>query len=168
MKASTPPHELPAEGDWHMAPGSRDGSGPENGAPPPDTGQVPDAEHEPGIQRTLPTGQTPVDRLHLPVFAGRVSSLLGPAFTDAERPVFVDATLGMGGHTLLLLAAHPTLRVIGIDRDPTALRIAGDRITAAGYADRVDLVHAVYDEVGQVIGRRSRGGVQGILFDLGV
>ncbi len=102
------------------------------------------------------------------MLAGRVSSLLGPAFADVESPVFVDATLGMGGHALLLLAAHPRLRVIGIDRDPSALRIAGDRITAAGYADRVDLVHAVYDEVGQVIARRSREGVQGILFDLGV
>src|SRR6195952_4248483 len=109
-----------------------------------------------------------VDRLHLPVLAGRVTSLLTPAFADTERPVFVDATLGMGGHTLLLLAAHPTLRVIGIDRDPAALQISHDRIGAAGYADRVDLVHAVYDEVGAVIARRARDGVQGILFDLGV
>ncbi len=109
-----------------------------------------------------------VDRLHLPVLAGRVSALLAPAFTDIDRPVVVDATLGMGGHTLLLLASHPTLRVIGIDRDPAALRIAHGRIDQAGHADRVDLVHAVYDEVGAIIARRARDGVQGILFDLGV
>ena len=151
-----------------MAPGSRDESGPETVAIPPDTGQVPNIEQEPDVQGAPTIGRPPVDRIHLPVLAGRVSSLLGPAFEDVGRPVFVDATLGMGGHALLLLAAHPTLRVIGIDRDPAALRIAGDRITAAGYSDRVDLVHAVYDEVGQVIARRSREGVQGILFDLGV
>ncbi len=108
------------------------------------------------------------DRIHLPVLAQRVTSLLGPAFTETEQPVFIDATLGMGGHTLLLLAAHPTLRVIGVDRDPAALQIAGDRIAAAGYADRVDLVHAVYDQVGQVLARRAASGVQGVLFDLGV
>ncbi len=115
-----------------------------------------------------PESDRSVDRLHLPVLAGRVSALLAPAFADGDRPVFVDATLGMGGHTLLLLAAHPALRVIGIDRDPAALRIAHGRIADAGYADRVDLVHAVYDEVGAVIARRARNGVQGILFDLGV
>ena len=108
------------------------------------------------------------DRIHLPVLAARVSALLAPGFADLDRPVFVDATLGMAGHTLLLLAAHPTLRVIGIDRDPAALEIARERIAAAGHADRVELVHAVYDQVGAVIGRRARDGVQGILFDLGV
>jgi 16S rRNA (cytosine1402-N4)-methyltransferase len=83
--------------------------------------------------------------------------------------VLVDATLGMGGHTLALLSAHPGLRVIGIDRDPEALRIAGDRLQAAGMTDRVELVHAVYDRIGDVIAERVGSGlVRAVLFDLGV
>jgi len=108
------------------------------------------------------------DRIHLPVLAGRVVALHLPAFDGVDHPVFVDATLGMGGHTLLILAAHPAVRVIGIDRDPAALEIAAARIKAAGYGERVDYVHAVYDEVGSVIHRQAKDGVQGILFDLGV
>ncbi|MET3807019.1 16S rRNA (cytosine1402-N4)-methyltransferase [Nakamurella sp. UYEF19] len=136
----------------------------------------PGAPHDPGAAPHHPVAPPdPVaqrdpgsDRIHLPVLARRVTSLLAPAFSDLDRPVFVDATLGMGGHTLLLLDAHPTLHVIGIDRDPAALRISAERFAAAGHTDRVDLVHAVYDQVGPVIARRAKGGVQGILFDLGV
>lgn len=138
-----------------MAPGSdpTERAGP-GGTPVPDRGAAAAADG--------------LDRLHLPVLADRVTALLGPAFAEVDAPVFVDATLGMAGHTLLLLATHPTLRVIGIDRDPAALAIARERIAAAGFADRVDLVHAVYDEVHTVVSRRTSGGAQGILFDLGV
>ena len=108
------------------------------------------------------------DSIHLPVFAQRIIDLLGPAFAAVPDPVYVDATLGMGGHTLLMLAASPRLRVIGIDRDPAALQIAGERIEAAGQTDRVELVHAVNSHVGSVIAARAPQGVQGILFDLGV
>jgi len=108
------------------------------------------------------------DRIHLPVLAGRVASILGPALSGSDGPVLLDATIGMGGHSLLLLAAHPTLRVIGIDRDPAALEIAGERFAAAGHTGRVELVHAVYDQIGAVIGRLAGAGVQGVLFDLGV
>ena len=59
--------------------------------------------------------------------------------------------------------------MIGIDRDPQALAVAAERLAAAGFADRVVLVHAVYDEIGDVA-RRARGGrpVQAAFFDLGV
>jgi 16S rRNA (cytosine1402-N4)-methyltransferase len=72
------------------------------------------------------------DRRHIPVLVNRVDELLAPAVeaatTDgATDVVLVDATLGMGGHTLALLQAHPALRVVGIDRDPQALAIADDR-----------------------------------------
>lgn len=111
---------------------------------------------------------------HVPVLARRVDELLAPAIaaatsSGANDVVLVDATLGMGGHTLALLNAHPGLRVIGIDRDPQALRIAERRLADAGLSDRVELVHAVYDRIGEVIGQRVRAGrVQAILFDLGV
>ncbi|MBM9469243.1 16S rRNA (cytosine(1402)-N(4))-methyltransferase RsmH [Nakamurella sp. YIM 132084] len=112
--------------------------------------------------------------LHVPVFSARVGTLLAPAFTDRPDPVMVDGTLGMGGHTLALLQAHPQLRVIGIDRDHQALDVARRRLTAAGVADRAVLVHAVYDEIGDVVADHTargwipRVGVAGVLFDLGV
>jgi len=111
---------------------------------------------------------------HVPVLVRRVDELLAPAIEAATRSgardvVLVDATLGMAGHTLAMLSAHPALRVIGIDRDPQALAIAQARIAQAGLAHRVELVHAVYDRIGEVIAERVVGGrVQAILFDLGV
>ncbi len=111
---------------------------------------------------------------HVPVLVRRVDELLAPAIeaatsSGASDVVLIDATLGMGGHTLALLSAHPGLRVIGIDRDPYALRIAQDRLADAGLTDRVELVHAVYDRIGEVISERvGSGRVQAILFDLGV
>lgn len=116
----------------------------------------------------------PDDRRHIPVLVNRVDELLAPAIEAATAEgatdvVLVDATLGMGGHTLALLRTHPALRVVGIDRDPQALAIAEERITAAGLADRVELVHAVYDRIGEVIAATVRSGrVQAVLFDLGV
>lgn len=105
---------------------------------------------------------------HIPVLAPRVSALFAPAL-HADRPTLIDATLGLGGHTVALLAAHPQLHVIGIDRDPDALARAGERVAAAGFADRLTPVHAVYDDIAAVAVRHAPGGrVAGVLFDLGV
>ncbi len=70
----------------------------------------------------------------MPVLLDRVLELLGPAL---ERPgaVLVDATLGLAGHSLALLAAHPGLRLVGLDRDPDARAEAARRIEAAVVAD---------------------------------
>ena len=67
--------------------------------------------------------------MHVPVLRDRVLALLAPAL---ERPaaVLVDATLGLGGHAAALLAAHPEVRLIGLDRDPRALAISADRLAA--------------------------------------
>lgn len=111
-------------------------------------------------------GEAADDR-HLPVLAGRVGQLLAPAL-DGDAPVLVDATLGLGGHALALLRAHPRLRIVGIDRDPAALAHATQRIAAAGLADRLVPVHAVYDRIGEIIDRDAGGRVDGVLFDLGV
>ena len=97
---------------------------------------------------------------HVPVLLDRCVALLAPAATP--EGVLVDATLGMGGHAEALLERTPS-RLVGIDRDPEALRRAGERL--ARYGDRVRLVHAVYDALPDVLdGER----VDGILFDLGV
>ncbi|HEX5493933.1 MAG TPA: 16S rRNA (cytosine(1402)-N(4))-methyltransferase RsmH, partial [Mycobacteriales bacterium] len=104
-------------------------------------------------------------RVHLPVMLDRVLALLGPALSD-ESALVVDATLGLGGHAEALLAGHPGLTLVGLDRDPEALAASRARLSA--YADRTHLVHAVYDEIPAVLERLGRRRVQGVLFDLGV
>ncbi len=102
---------------------------------------------------------------HQPVMLERIVELLAPALAGPGA-VLVDGTLGMGGHAEALLAACPQAVLVGIDRDPEALRLAADRL--APYADRLHLVHAVYDELGDVLARLGFGPVQAVLLDLGV
>jgi 16S rRNA (cytosine1402-N4)-methyltransferase len=105
--------------------------------------------------------------VHVPVLLERVTDLLAPALA-AGGAVLVDATLGLAGHSLALLDAHPGLRLIGLDRDPEARAEAARRIEAAGHADRATLVPAVFDELPDVLDRLGVPEVQGVLFDLGV
>jgi 16S rRNA (cytosine1402-N4)-methyltransferase len=102
---------------------------------------------------------------HVPVLRDRVLALLAPA-VDRPGAVAVDATLGLGGHAVALLSAHPELRLVGIDRDPEALRIAGDRLAAFGA--RASLHEAVYDEIPAVLAAAGVDRVDAVLFDLGV
>jgi len=102
---------------------------------------------------------------HVPVLLDRTLELLAPAL-EGRPAVVVDATLGLGGHSAALLAAHPQLTLVGLDRDPQALEMAGRRLTA--YTDRIHLVHAVYDRIAEVLDELHLAPVQGILFDLGV
>lgn len=107
----------------------------------------------------------PTRAAHVPVLLSRTADLLEPAL--AGRPaVLVDATLGLGGHAATLLAAHPQLTLVGLDRDPQALDLAGRRLVA--FADRTHLVHAVYDRVAEVLHGLGLPAVDGVLFDLGV
>ena len=107
---------------------------------------------------------------HVPVLLERCVALLAPALTvrspTGEGAVVVDCTLGMGGHAEALLEAVPAVRLIGLDRDPEALRRSGVRL--AGSADRTTLVHAVYDELPDVLAREGLPCVDAVLFDLGV
>ena len=105
--------------------------------------------------------------VHVPVLLERVTELLAPA-CSADGAVLVDATLGLAGHSLAMLEAHPGLRLIGLDRDPDARAEAARRIVAAGHTDRVTLVPAVFDELPDVLARLGIAEVQGVLFDLGV
>ncbi|MFD1540063.1 16S rRNA (cytosine(1402)-N(4))-methyltransferase RsmH [Nonomuraea guangzhouensis] len=102
---------------------------------------------------------------HVPVMLDRVLELLAPALTG-RGPVVVDANLGLGGHSEALLATHPSLHLIGIDRDPFAIEFSTKRL--APYADRTTLVHASSDELADVLARAGRTAVDGVLFDLGV
>ena len=95
----------------------------------------------------------------------RCVALLAPAMSDPGS-VLVDATLGMGGHSEAMLQAFPELRLVGLDRDPDALDLSRARL--APFADRTTLVHAVYDELPEVLARLGLATVQGVLFDLGV
>ncbi|MGY1618076.1 16S rRNA (cytosine(1402)-N(4))-methyltransferase RsmH [Geodermatophilus sp. SYSU D00691] len=105
--------------------------------------------------------------VHVPVLLDRVVELLGPACA-ADGAVLVDATLGLAGHSLALLTAHPGLRLVGLDRDPEARAEAGRRLAASGVADRATVVPAVFDELPDVLDRLGLTEVQAVLFDLGV
>ena len=102
---------------------------------------------------------------HIPVFKQRCLDLLAPALKQ-DGAVLVDATLGLGGHTESALETFPNLRVIGLDRDKDAL--AHSQVRLAPFAGRVEFVHAVYDELPEVLSDLGTPTVQGILFDLGV
>ncbi|WP_447003670.1 16S rRNA (cytosine(1402)-N(4))-methyltransferase RsmH [Saccharothrix isguenensis] len=99
---------------------------------------------------------------HVPVLLDRVLDLLAPALADRDA-VFVDCTLGLGGHSEAVLRAHPRVRLIGLDRDPQAIELSRRRL--APFADRVDFVQTTYDGIAQAVGGTK---VDGILMDLGV
>lgn len=102
---------------------------------------------------------------HVPVALRRTARLLEPALRD-RGAVFVDTTLGMGGHTEALLRAHPDLTVIALDRDLGALRLAEQRLRE--FSNRLHLMHSVYDRIPEVLVECGVTEVDGILFDLGV
>jgi 16S rRNA (cytosine1402-N4)-methyltransferase len=103
--------------------------------------------------------------IHIPVMLERCLELLAPAL-ERDGAVLVDATLGMGGHAEAFLARFPRLRLVGLDRDTDALRIAGERLAA--HAERVTLVHTVYDGLPAALADAGIDRIDGILFDLGV
>jgi 16S rRNA (cytosine1402-N4)-methyltransferase len=102
---------------------------------------------------TLPT--------HEPVMVAQTVALLAPS----RGGLFVDCTVGLGGHARALLEAGAG-RVLGLDRDTEALRVARERLDLFG--DRVELVHADYRDLGRVLDEHQIAGVHGALADLGV
>jgi 16S rRNA (cytosine1402-N4)-methyltransferase len=99
--------------------------------------------------------------IHEPVMVAEVIEHLAPG----RGGVFVDCTVGLGGHTRALIAAGAT-RVVGIDRDQEALAQARARLSDVG--DRVALVHADYRRFDDVLKERGIESVAGMLADLGV
>lgn len=106
-----------------------------------------------------------INQLHAPVMLERCIEVLGVAI-DGKPAILVDGTLGLGGHSEAFLERFPQLTLIGIDRDTNALALAGERL--ARFGDRVHLVHAVYEEIAEVIEDLGYDAVDAILLDLGV
>ncbi|MBU3645761.1 MAG: 16S rRNA (cytosine(1402)-N(4))-methyltransferase RsmH [Candidatus Nanopelagicaceae bacterium] len=103
---------------------------------------------------------------HASVMLDRCIALLSPAIEKSSNPIVVDATLGLGGHSFALLEKFPNLKIIGLDRDLSAIEKSSARL--AKFSDRTTIVHAVYDEMPAVLKSLGIANVQGILFDLGV
>jgi 16S rRNA (cytosine1402-N4)-methyltransferase len=100
----------------------------------------------------------PADR-HTSVLLQETLDILAP-----ERGgTFVDGTLGMGGHSEALLARNPSLRIIGIDRDPYALEFAEERL-----GQRIEYLQGNYSELSNLCNKKIITGADGILLDIGV
>jgi 16S rRNA (cytosine1402-N4)-methyltransferase len=99
---------------------------------------------------------------HEPVMVDEVVDLFGPV----PAGTVVDATLGGAGHARALLDTHAHLRVAGLDRDPFAVAVAGERL--APYGERAVVVHARFDGISDAVHDLGLEVVSGVLFDLGV
>ena len=80
--------------------------------------------------------------------------------------IYVDGTLGLGGHSYQIASRLTTGRLICIDRDETAIERAGKRLEA--FKDRVTFVHGNFSETAEILERLGIEGVDGMLYDLGV
>ncbi len=102
-----------------------------------------------------------MSRVHEPVMVAEVIEHLEPA----RGGVFIDCTVGLGGHARALVEAGAS-RLIGLDRDPAAVAAARDALS--GFGDRVEVVHADYRRIAAVLDERRVTKVDGVLADLGV
>lgn len=102
---------------------------------------------------------------HVPVMRDRIVELLRPAL-ERDAALYVDGTLGLAGHAEAVLTACPRASLIGIDRDPQALALAGSRLAVFG--DRVHLFHATYHELPEVLAEAGVRRVHAVCLDLGL
>ncbi|MEA9983915.1 16S rRNA (cytosine(1402)-N(4))-methyltransferase RsmH [Subtercola sp. RTI3] len=114
---------------------------------------------------TDPLAETETNKIHVPVMLERSIELLAPALSQPGA-ILIDATLGLGGHAENFLSRFPGLTLVGLDRDPEALKLAGARL--APFGERAQLVHCVYDEIQDALRSLGHAEAHGILFDLGV
>ena len=99
---------------------------------------------------------------HRPVLLTETMEFLEPA----RGGLFVDGTVGLGGHSEAILTSSTATRVIGFDRDPEALAFATQRL--ANFGDRFQPVHADFRDIERVLTKLSEGEPAGVLVDLGV
>ena len=111
--------------------------------------------------------ERPAEDRHVPVLLDTSVELLAPALQEPGS-VYLDATLGMGGHAAAVLHAAPQAQLVGIDRDPEALELARERLDREGVGERATLVHATYDEIPQVLAELGLSGARGVMMDLGL
>ncbi|GAB4546470.1 MAG: 16S rRNA (cytosine(1402)-N(4))-methyltransferase RsmH [Anaerolineae bacterium] len=110
-------------------------------------------------------GNKPVsDAPHIPVLLAEVLESLRVA--NLPNGVFIDGTLGAGGHTAAILAAAPDTHVLGFDRDPRSLAVAQARLDS--YAARVQFIHGSYDTMFACAAEHHIAAVDGILLDIGI
>jgi len=100
--------------------------------------------------------------IHTPVLPDEVLAYL----QCSQGGVFVDATVGEGGHTEAILNASPHNKVIGIDCDREIIERAQDRLTQ--YGERMTLIHDDFVHLPHILRERGIEGVDGLLFDLGI
>ena len=104
--------------------------------------------------------------MHISVALDRCIELLTPAINKSTSPVFVDATLGLGGHSFEMLKMFPNLTLVGIDRDTSAIEKASVRLSEFG--NRVHIAHSVFDHFNEVVKSFGFEKIDAALFDLGV
>ena len=104
--------------------------------------------------------------MHISVALDKCIDLLTPAINNSTSPVFVDATLGLGGHSFEMLNRFPNLTLIGIDRDTQAIAKASTRLSQFG--NRVHIAHSVFDHFNEVVKSFGFEKIDAALFDLGV
>lgn len=102
------------------------------------------------------------DAIHRPVMRAEAVRFLAPD----RGGIYVDGTVGLGGHAAAILAAGPEVRLIGIDRDPQALRYAAARL--AQFGDRVRLIHGNYRDLTEILSGLGIEAIDGFLLDLGL
>ncbi len=99
---------------------------------------------------------------HIPVLYREVVD----AFAPCDKGILVDCTMGYGGHSSLLLDNKPSVSLIGIDQDPTAIAFSSQRL--APYDDRVEIRQGRFSEVAREVMRENGKKICGILADIGV
>lgn len=99
---------------------------------------------------------------HVPVLLDRVVEL----FADVPPGLYVDATLGGGGHAAAVLERNPGLSLLGLDRDDVAIEAATRRL--APFGDRVEIVRTGFDRIAELVQERTDQGASAVLMDLGV
>ena len=102
------------------------------------------------------------ENIHKSVLAAETVKLLKPESGE----IFVDATLGLGGHAAEILSASENIRLVGIDQDAEAIEIATRRLGKFG--DRINIFHANFSGIKRVLAEAGIEKVDGVLADLGV